>query len=104
MSQVKNQDQIQNQNETGKEVQAMFEVARMFKVEKDNNLKAFVDINVCKAVLIKGLRVLSNKEGGLFVSMPSQKATDGKYYATVRLLANETKQELQDVILAAYHS
>ena len=84
----------------------MIEVARVYKMEnkEDNNLKAFVDINVCDAVLIKGLRVLSNKEGGLFVAMPSHKAQDGKYYDTVKLLTDEAKQELQDVVLAAYES
>ena len=92
------------QNETEKEVKTMFEVDRIFKTNTDNNLKAFVDIKVANAVLIKGIRVLSNKEGGLFVSMPAQQAGDGKYYPTVRALAAETKQELQDVILAAYNS
>ena len=60
------------QNETEKEVKTMFEVDRIFKTNTDNNLKAFVDIKVANAVLIKGIRVLSNKEGGLFVSIPSQ--------------------------------
>ncbi len=94
----------QTQNETAKEVQPMFEVARILRTENGSHLKAFVDLKVGNAILVKGVRVLSNKEGGLFVSMPSQKADDGKYYETVRLLAKETKQELQDVILAAYNS
>lgn len=102
MRQAKKQNQTQV--EARKEVQTMFEVDRIFKTNTDNNLKAFVDIKVANAVLIKGIRVLSNKEGGLFVSMPAQQAGDGKYYPTVRALAAETKQELQDVILAAYNS
>ena len=100
------QEKKQKQNEPRKEVSIMIEVARLYKMEnkEDNNLKAFVDINVCDAVLIKGLRVLSKKEGGLFVAMPSQKAQDGKYYETVKLLTDEAKQELQEVVLAAYQS
>lgn len=98
------QEKKQTQNETVKGAQAMFEVARILRTENGSHLKAFVDLKVGNAVLIKGVRVLANKEGGLFVSMPSQKATDGKYYETVRILAKETKQELQDVILAAYNS
>ena len=100
------QEKKQKQNEPRKEVSTMIEVARVYKMEnkEDNNLKAFVDINVCDAVLIKGLRVLSNKEGGLFVAMPSHKAQDGKYYETVKLLTDEAKQELQEVVLAAYQS
>ncbi len=102
MRQAKKQDQTQV--EARKEVQTMFEVARLFKTESDNHLKAFVDIKVADAILVKGLRVLSNKEGGLFVAMPAQQAQDGKYYPIVRALANETRQELQDVILAAYNA
>ena len=98
------QARTETQIDTEKGVQAMFEVVRMHKLEGDSNLKAFVDVHVGNAVLIKGIRVLSNKEGGLFVAMPSQQAQDGKYYPTVRALADETKQELQDVILAAYNS
>ncbi len=82
----------------------MFEVARILRTENGSHLKAFVDLKVGNAILVKGVRVLSNKEGGLFVSMPSQKAADGKFYETVRLLAHEAKQELRDVVLAAYNS
>ena len=93
------------QNEERKGVSAMVEVIRLHRMEnKDGSLKAYVDIKVCDAVLIKGVRVLSNKEGALFVAMPSQKAQDGKYYETVKLLTDEAKQELQEVVLSAYQS
>ena len=98
------QEKKQTQNETATEVKNIFEVARIHRLENGHNIKAFVDLRVANAVLVKGVRVLSNKEGGLFVSLPSQKAADGKYYETVRLLAREAKQELQDVVLAAYNS
>ncbi len=92
------------QEETRNTTQVRFEVERIFKMESDKNLKAFIDIKVNNTVLIKGIRVLLNREGGLFVSMPSQKAADNKYYPIVRPLDNETKEELQNVILAAYNS
>lgn len=96
--------QTQTQTNTEKEVQTMIEVARLHKLDGENNLKAFVDIKVGNAVLIKGLRVLANKEGGLFVAMPAQQGTDGKYYPTVRAMTNECKQELQSAVLDAYNS
>ena len=99
------QEKKQKQKETRKEVSSMIEVVRIFKMDKeDNNLKAFVDITVCDTVLIKGIRVLSKKEGGFFVAMPSHKADDGKYYDTVKLLTAEANQELQNVVLAHYQS
>ena len=82
--------------------QPLFEVERIFKLENNQSLKAFVDIKVAQVLLIKGVRVLANKEGGLFVSMPAEKATDGKYYPNVRTLTKESKEQLQDAVLAAY--
>ena len=70
----------------------MIEVDRVYKVEKqDSTLKAFVDIKVADAVLIKGIRVMAKKDGGLFAAMPSHLAGDGKYYDTVKFLTPEAK-------------
>jgi len=100
MSQVKTK-----QNKARKEVKTMIEVARIYKVEKDeSSLKAFVDIKVADAVLIKGIRVMAKKDGGLFAAMPSHLAGDGKYYDTVKFLTPEANNELQEVVLAAYEA
>ncbi|MBI4706891.1 MAG: septation protein SpoVG family protein [Candidatus Omnitrophica bacterium] len=100
MSQVKTK-----QKTNRKEVNTMIEVARVYKVEKDeSSLKAFVDIKVADAVLIKGIRVMAKKDGGLFAAMPSHLAGDGKYYDTVQFLTPEAKTELQEVVLAAYEA
>ncbi len=100
MSQVKTK-----QKTNRKEVNTMIEVARVYKVEKDEgSLKAFVDIKVADAVLIKGIRVLAKKEGGLFAAMPSNLGGDGKYYPTVKFLTTEANEELQKVVLEAYEA
>ena len=100
MSQVKTK-----QKENRKEVNHMTEVVRIFRVEKDGStLKAFVDIKVADAVLIKGIRILAKKDGGLFAAMPSHQASDGKYYETVKFLTAEGNKELQEVVLAAYEA
>ena len=83
----------------------MIEVARVYKVEKEEStLKAFVDIKVADAVLIKGIRVLAKKDGGLFAAMPSNQANDGNSYETVKFLTAEGNKELQEVVLAAYEA
>jgi len=89
-----------------KEVSNMIEVARIFKVEnkEESTLKAFVDVKVSDVVLIKGIRVLAKKEGGLFAAMPSNLAGDGKYYPTVKFLTAEANEELQKVVLEAYEA
>ncbi len=83
----------------------MIEVARVYKVEKEEGtLKAFVDVKVCDVVLIKGIRVMAKKEGGLFAAMPSNLSEDGKYYPIVKFLTAEANKELQDAVLAAYEA
>ena len=101
MSQVKTK-----QKTNRKEVSSMIEVARIFKVEnnEESTLKAFVDVKVSDVVLIKGIRVLAKKEGGLFAAMPSNLAGDGKYYPTVKFLTAEANEELQKVVLEAYEA
>lgn len=94
-----------NKTKPRKEVSKMIEVARLYKVEKEEStLKAFVDIKVSDVVLIKGIRVLAKKDGGLFAAMPSNQANDGKYYETVKFLTPEGNKELQEVVLAAYEA
>jgi DNA-binding cell septation regulator SpoVG len=39
---------------------------------------------------------------GLFLSMPSERSKDGKYYDTFSPLTDEAKQSLAEVVLAAY--
>ena len=82
----------------------MIEVARIYKMENGKTLKAFVDIKINDVVLIKGVRVVAKKDGGVFASMPSQKADDGKYYPTARFLTAEANDEFQKIILEAYQS
>jgi len=98
--------QEKTKQKTRKEVSNMIEVARIFKVEnkEESTLKAFVDVKVSDVVLIKGIRVLAKKEGGLFAAMPSNLAGDGKYYPTVKFLTAEANEELQKVVLAAYEA
>lgn len=77
------------------------EVQRMYRFDTDRPLKAFVDIVVDDAILIKGCRVM-NGRNGLFVSMPREQSRDQKWYDTVRCLTPEIREELTEVIMAAY--
>ena len=82
----------------------MFEVSRLHRLDNGSTLKAFADVLIGDLLLIKGVRVVSANGSGMFVSMPTQKAKDGKWYEIVRLLDKETKQELQEVVLRAYNT
>jgi len=79
-------------------------IRRVFilKSEKQTSLRAFVDIIVNGCLVIKGLKVVSGKNG-LFVSMPQEQNTQNKkWYPTVTTLDLDTRNRLQDIVLKAY--
>ncbi len=78
------------------------EVARLYRLESGSALKAFADVIIGQQVLIKGVRVAVGRNENLYVSMPKAQGKDGKWYDTVRLLDDDLKGELQEVVLAAY--
>ena len=78
------------------------QVQRMYRFETDRPLKAFADIVVNDALLIKGVRILEGKKG-IFVSMPQELAKDNKWYDTVRCLTQEVREQISKVVLSAYN-
>lgn len=78
----------------------MVEVARMYKVDNGSALKAFADV-IIGEVLVKGVRIVEGKNG-LFASMPTTQAKDGKWYESVSLTNGELKEKLQKAVLEAY--
>jgi stage V sporulation protein G len=77
-------------------------VNRIHKLDPQiRNIKAFADIEVGGAILVKGLQVLDGKNG-LFVSMPRQKGKDNKWYETVRAMTPEVKDRVVSAVLEAY--
>lgn len=77
-------------------------ISRIHRLEGDSKLKAFVDISLA-GIVISGLRVV-NGASGLFVGMPRHQGKDGKWYNTVYPMTDEIKQELNDLVLAAYNA
>lgn len=77
------------------------EVSRLHKLDGSGATKAFCDLSIFEALIIKGLRVVEG-EKGLFVSMPSEAGKDGKWYSTVIPLRREVKDEIEKVVLEAY--
>ncbi len=54
-------------------------VERLYKLNTDGKMKAFVDLSVNDALLIKGLRIIEGTKGA-FVSMPKMQGKDKKWY------------------------
>ena len=79
----------------------MIEISRIYRMENGSTLKAFADVIINGQVLIKGVRVADGRNG-LYVSMPSTQGKDSKWYSIIKILDDELKQELQEVVLEAY--
>ena len=78
------------------------QVSRLYRFEGDTKLKALVDI-AFGGIIVKGLSVVEGSKG-LFVSMPRQKGKDGKWYNSVSPTTKEIKQEIENIVLAAYNA
>ncbi len=77
------------------------EVLRLHRLSGDSSLKAFADVSFAGAFIVKGIKVVEGKKG-LFVSMPSEKGKDGKWYDTAHPLTKEFREALNEVVLEAY--
>ena len=64
--------------------------------------KAFIDLELDDTLVIKGLTLVEGKEG-LFLSFPSTKGKDGKYYNSVYSLDKEWSNLLQDACVKKYN-
>lgn len=76
-------------------------ILRITKLEDSKNLAAYVDIETDDGIAIKGFRLVKGNNG-LFLSPPTQKGKDGKYYETVTL-PKEIKQKLEKSALDEYN-
>jgi len=76
-------------------------VKRITRLDGTGATKAFFDVAVDEAFLIKGVKVVDGKKG-MFVSMPREQGKNGQWYETVIPLSKEVRQQLSEVVLEAY--
>ena len=78
-------------------------VDRIFRLNGEGSVKAFCDVRIGDALLVKGIRVVQGKKG-LFASMPREADKEGAWYDIVHPLTKTMHAELQRVVLAAYEA
>lgn len=69
---------------------------------RNSKTKAFIDLELDGTLVIKGLTLVEGNNG-LFLSFPSKKGKDGKYYNSVYSLDKEWKKLLQDACVKKYN-
>lgn len=78
-------------------------IVSIHRLNGNNRIKAFVDLGINDALLIKGLRVIDGGKG-LFVSMPQELGKNQKWYEKVRCLNKEIRSHIDRKVLEAYHN
>lgn len=76
---------------------------RVRKVAKEGKMKAIVSITLDNEFVVHDIKVIEG-EKGVFIAMPSRKATDGEYRDIAHPINSETRDRIQDIILAKYRS
>ena len=74
---------------------------RVRKVAKEGKMKAVVSITVDNEFVVHDIKVIEG-EKGLFIAMPSRKATDGEYRDIAHPINSDTRDRIQGVILEKY--
>jgi stage V sporulation protein G len=67
----------------------------------DNKLKAFASITLDNCFVIRGLKIIEGAKG-VFVAMPSRKRPDGTYQDVAHPINNDTRDWMEEKIIAAY--
>jgi len=76
-------------------------VIKIHRLPQDSRVKAFVDLGINDALLIKGVRVVQGKKG-LFVSMPTEQGKNERWYERVQCLNQDIRSLIAQKVLEAY--
>ncbi len=74
---------------------------RVRKITKEGKMKAIVSITIDNEFVVHDIKVIEG-EKGLFIAMPSKKATDGEYRDIAHPINSETREGIQKIILESY--
>ena len=74
---------------------------RVRKMTQDSKMKAIVSITIDDEFVVHDIKVIEG-EKGLFIAMPSKKATDGEYRDIAHPINSETRDRIQRIILDSY--
>ncbi len=74
---------------------------RVRKIGKEGKMKAIVSITFDDEFVVHDIKVIEG-EKGLFIAMPSKKATDGEYRDIAHPINSVTRENIQSIILDRY--
>ena len=79
----------------------MFKVEKMYRFPDAGSLKAFVDVSVNDALVIRGVRIVEGKKG-CFITLPQEQGKDTRWYDQVVCKSPDVFDELSKAVIVAY--
>ena len=76
---------------------------RVRKVTKEGKMRAVVSITIDDVFVVHDIKVIEG-EKGLFIAMPSRKASDGEYRDIAHPINSDTRNMIQTLILEQYEA
>lgn len=74
---------------------------RVRKVTKEGKMKAVVSITLDDEFVVHDIKVIDGDKG-LFIAMPSRRASDGEYRDIAHPINSATRDRIQEIILKEY--
>ena len=74
---------------------------RVRRIEKEGKMRAIVSITLDNEFVVHDIKVIEG-EKGLFIAMPSRRATDGEYRDIAHPINSSTRDMIRKVILEKY--
>ncbi len=74
---------------------------RIRQIAKEGKMKAVVSVTFDEAFVVHDIKIIDG-EKGLFIAMPSRRASDGEYRDIAHPINAETRRILQEKILTEY--
>ncbi len=75
---------------------------RVRKMTREGKMRAIVSITIDDEFVIHDIKVIEGNKG-LFIAMPSKKATDGEYRDIAHPINSSTRERIQSIILERYN-
>ena len=74
---------------------------RVRRIAKEGKMKAVVSITIDQVFVVHDIKVIEGDKG-LFIAMPSRKASDGEYRDVAHPINSVTREKIQSLILEKY--
>ena len=74
---------------------------RVRKIAKESKMKAVVSITLDDEFVVHDIKIIEGDKG-LFIAMPSKKASDGEYRDIAHPINSQTRESIQKVVLESY--